>query len=232
VDGVVQGGIEFAYDLAQTDAALADEAIEILVAWLTGDELTDRADEAHRARRPAGGCSHRCCGERERLFPADEEALLPTRLGNVMRSGEMRAGAANGLDAVVLWPRLYPVLDETVRALTDDRRDQLDLSARFCAVFALAAVVLLGLLLMHGWWLAVPAGCLVLAWLAYRGTVTAALAYNEALRVAFDLHRFDLLTALHLPLPKSREEEKAQNDDLRAFLLQGWETDFKYEHPS
>jgi hypothetical protein len=118
------------------------------------------------------------------------------------------------------------VLDETVRALTDDRRDQLDLSARFCAVFALAAVVLLGLLLMHGWWLAVPAGCLVLAWLACRGTVTAALAYNEALRVAFDLHRFDLLTALHLPLPESREEEKAQNDDLSAFLLQGWEADF------
>lgn len=170
--------------------------------------------------------------ERERLFPADETALLPTRLGNVMRSGETRAGAAYGLEAVVVWPRLYPVLGEAVRAVVDDRRDQLDLSARFCAVFVTGAIVSFGLLVPHGVWLAVPAGCLVLAWLAYRGTVTAALAYGEALRMAFDLHRFDLLNALHLPLPQTRSEEKEQNAGLSAFLLQDWDIDLEYEHPA
>jgi hypothetical protein len=170
--------------------------------------------------------------ERERLFPDDATALLPTRLGNVMRSGESRAGAAYGMEAVVVWPRLYPLLGEAVRAVVDDRRDQLDLSARFCAVLVTAALVSLGLLVTHGWWLAVPAGCLVLAWLAYRGTVGAALAYGEGLRMAFDLHRFDLLRALHLPLPATRAEEIEQNSDLSAFLLQDWEVDLNYEHPS
>jgi hypothetical protein len=181
---------------------------------------------------PQAAAALEAAAARERLFPDDEAALLPTRLGNVMRSGETRAGAAYGMEAVAVWPRLYPVLGEAVRAVVDDRRDQLDLSARFCAVFVTAAIVAFGLLVPHGVWLAVPAGCLVLAWMAYRGTVSAALAYNEGLRTAFDLHRFDLLTALHLPLPKTRPEEKEQNAGLSAFLLQGWDVDLEYEHPS
>lgn len=170
--------------------------------------------------------------ERQRMFPADEAELLPTRLGNAMRSAETRAGASYGLDAVVIWPRLYPLLSETVRAVVDDRRDQLDLSARLCAVFASAALVSFGLLVAHGWWLAVPAGCLVLAWLAYRGTVAAAVAYGEGIRTAFDLHRFDLMSALHLPLPAKRSDERESNEDLSAFLLQDWPVEFTYEHPS
>jgi hypothetical protein len=170
--------------------------------------------------------------ELQRLFPEDAAALLPTRLGNVMRSGETRAGAPYGLEAVVVWPRLYTVLGDSVRALVDDRRDQLDLSARFCVVFAIAAIASFALLVQHPLWLLVPAGCVALAWLAYRGTVGAALAHNEALRVAFDLHRFDLLAELHLPLPKTRQEEIELNQDLSAFLLQDWEVDLKYEHPS
>ena len=170
--------------------------------------------------------------ERQRMFAADETALLPTRLGNAMRSAETRAGASYGLEAVVIWPRLYPLLSETVRAVVDDRRDQLDLSARLCGVFASAALVSFGLLVAHGWWLAVPAGCLVLAWLAYRGTVAAAVAYGEGIRTAFDLHRFDLVSALHLPLPAKRSDERELGAELSAFLLQDWPVEFTYEHPS
>jgi hypothetical protein len=39
------------------------------------------------------------------------------------------------------------------------------------------------------------------ALLSYRAALAAAAAYCQALEAAFDLHRFDLLTALHLPLP-------------------------------
>ena len=71
--------------------------------------------------------------------PADPAWLLPTRLGNALRAAETRAGEPYGLDAVVAWPRLYPLLPDGVRALVDDQRDGLDLAARFCAVFAAAA---------------------------------------------------------------------------------------------
>jgi len=43
-----------------------------------------------------------------RFFP-NEERLLPTSLGNVLRAAEDRAGARYGLDAVVVWPRLYSI---------------------------------------------------------------------------------------------------------------------------
>lgn len=170
--------------------------------------------------------------ERQRLFPEADSALLPTRLGNVLRSAETRAGAPYGLEGVVAWPRLYPLLPEPVRLTVDDRRDQLDVAARFCSVFLCAALLSFALLLPHGWWLAVPAGCLLLAWLAYRASVTAALAYGEAIRSAFDLHRFDLRRALHLPLPDTRSAERAENAELSAFLVQDWDIDFRYEHPA
>jgi hypothetical protein len=165
-----------------------------------------------------------------RCFGSDPEQLLPTRLGNALRAAESRAGEPYGLDAVVAWPRLYPLLGEAVRALVDDQRDALDLAARFCVVFAAGAAISLGLLVTHGAWLLVPAGCALLAWLSYRGAVAAAFAYGEGIRAAIDLHRFDLLGALHLPLPRTLEEERALNRDLSSFLRQGWPVDLAYAH--
>ena len=57
------------------------------------------------------------------------------------------------------------------------------------------------------------------------------------LLAAFDLHRFDLLVALHLPLPFNRATESLTNGDLSDFLRRGqaWEPydepDFHYQHP-
>jgi hypothetical protein len=165
-----------------------------------------------------------------RLFPSDPAWVLPTALGNALRAAESRAGEPYGLDAVVAWPRLYPLLPEGVRAVVDDQRDSLDIAARLCAVFAAAAVISLVLLATHGWWLLVPAGCLGLAWLSYRGAVAAAVAYGEGIRAAIDLHRFDLLAALHLPLPATLEQERAVNEQVSLFLRQGWPVELVYEH--
>ena len=167
---------------------------------------------------------------RRRLFPDREDDLLPTQLGNALRAGERRAGAPYGLDAVVVWPRLYPLLAEPVRALVDDRRDQLDLAARFTFVFLAAAATSFGLLVSHGWWLLIPATCLALAWLTYRGAVEAAIGYGEQMRAAIDLHRFDLLRALHVSLPATRESEVAANANLMALLRQDEAIDLTYNH--
>ena len=168
---------------------------------------------------------------REQLFPPDPEDLLPTRLGNALRSGERRAGSAYGLDAVTIWPRLYPLLSEPVRSLVDDRRDQLDLAARLVAVFLLAAGASFALLVSHRWWLLVPVGCLGLAALAYRGAVAAAVGYGDQLCAAIDLHRFDLLRALHIPLPATLEQERATNERLVTLLRDGTASgDLPYAH--
>jgi hypothetical protein len=146
--------------------------------------------------------------------------VMPTRLGNALRAAEDRAGRRYGLETIAAWPRLYPLLSERVAALVDDQRAQMDVAARFTAVLLAAAVVSAVLLATHGWWLAVPAVALALAWLSYRGTCSTALAYGDGLEVAFDLHRLDLRAQLHLQLPRTLEEERALNQELSKFLLQ------------
>jgi hypothetical protein len=164
-----------------------------------------------------------------KLYPPDP-LVMPTALGNALRAAEDRAGRRYGLDSVVAWPRLYPLLSERVLAIVDDERTQLDVAVRFCAVLVVAGLVSVGLLVTQGWLLLVPAGLFVVAWLAYRAAVGAAIAYGEGLETAFDLHRFDLLRALRLPLPATSEEERALNAQVTAFLLQGQRVGFAYEH--
>jgi hypothetical protein len=159
-----------------------------------------------------------------------EPLVMPTALGNALRAAEHRAGRRYGWDTIVAWPRLYPLLPDRLLAILDDLRDQLDVAVRFCVVFLVAAVISFGLLVTHGWWLLVPAAALVLAWLSYRAAVGAALAYGEGLESAFDLHRFDLLAALHLPLPVTSEEERVLAEQVTGFLLEGRRVPFAYEH--
>jgi hypothetical protein len=136
-----------------------------------------------------------------RLYPLDPDRLLPTRLGNVLRSGEDRAGQRYGLQTVTMWPLLYPSVSPSLTEALDGLRDQLDVAVRLCVVLLIAAAVSGAMLITDGWWLAVPAAAILLAWLAYRSAIRTAAAYGEAMGWAFDLHRFDMLNALHLPLP-------------------------------
>ncbi len=161
-----------------------------------------------------------------RTYPP--EPLLPTALGNALRAAEYRAGRPYGLDAVLAWPRLYPLLSPSVRAAVDDLRLQLDVAARFTAMFVLAALASAGLLATHGWWLLVPAGALVLAWISYRGAIAAAGAYGGAVEVAFDLTHLELRKALHLSRPPDRETERTLNRSLTDFFA-GLPTPLEYE---
>jgi hypothetical protein len=52
------------------------------------------------------------------------------------------------------------------------------------------------------------------------------------MQTAFDLHRFDLLQSLHLPLPSDRTSEIAENTKLSDFLRQGLPFRCIYEHPA
>ena len=72
---------------------------------------------------------------------------------------------------------------------------------------------------------------LAVAVVSYRSAEAAALAYGEAVRAAFDLHRFELLTQLHFALPATGVDEVKFNRKLTRFWLQGVPmADVGYEH--
>jgi len=259
----VKGWSGFLLVLAVLAAALIAEPLQLtLIRWLEGywgeswlgRLLAAPGTAFHRARRSRldrrqqrrGGDRRRAAAREAaarklRAYPP-AAAVLPTKLGNVLRAAEYRAGSRYGLETVTAWPRLYPVLSDRVAAGLDDLRDQLDLSVRFCTVFLIATVISVALLAQYGWWLAVAAGTFTLAVLSYQGAVGAAGSYGQAMAAAFDLHRFDLLTALHLPLPADLISEVHANEELSSFLRQpheylyaltskGQGINFRYEQP-
>jgi hypothetical protein len=156
-------------------------------------------------------------------YPDDAKNLQPTRLGNVLRAAEERAGGRYGLLTNVVYPRLQSLLPERLAGQLANATDQLDLAAHLCVTFLAATVVSSGLLLPNGWrsnlwWMTVPLVTGLLAWLSYRAALQAAKGQGLLLDTAFDLHRFDLLTALHYRLPDDPWSEHRFNARLSRFL--------------
>jgi hypothetical protein len=149
--------------------------------------------------------------------------LLPTRLGNTLRAAEDRAGGRYGLATVTVWPRLVPHISDQLAGAVADIRNQLDTAARMCVMFLLAAAISASLLARHGgrWFVIIPLGALGLAWLSYRATIRASEHHGGLLETAFDLHRFDLIAALHYPLPPDARREYMFNRQLTRFLQLG-----------
>ena len=215
-------------------------AADALAGWSRGRHARQREKLAARQLTTAVDSDHNPASRAQRSYAAwalsrrypPAPLVMPTRLGNALRAAEDRAGRRYGLDTIAAWPRLYPLLSERVAALVDDQRTQIDIAARFTAVLLGATAASAALLITHGWWLLVPVATLALAWLSYRGACSAALSYGDGLEAAFDLHRLDLRTSLHLAMPRTLKEERALNQELSKFLLQPFAgRRFTYEHP-
>ena len=151
---------------------------------------------------------------RYREFPAQRPEVLPTRLGNAIRSAESYARDKRryGVDAVFFWPRLYPLLPDALRdslAAARSSMEQLLFIALLSGALAPVTVVLaIALRLPVAVWLPVAVGAPVLASLTHRSAVAVAVSYGELVRSAFDTHRLTLLASLGYALPTSLDEER------------------------
>jgi hypothetical protein len=169
--------------------------------------------------------------ELRRRFPLPDHLIRATALGNALRAMEDMAGREYGLDAVVAWPRLYPLLGVQMKTVVDDRRDGLDLAVRLAVTGVVTAVLSLILLWRAGPWRALALVPLTLAIVAYRGAVLSAIAYGEAVRASIDIHRFGIFEALHLPQPANPEEERRTNRRICDLWRQGLPMTLPYASP-
>ena len=170
---------------------------------------------------------------KQRTYFPDENRLLPTALGNVMRASEDSTMKKYGLESVIVWPRLYAILPESMKNILDDQRTKVDLSTRLCLIFIFSFIISSPFLLKLNIFLSIPIFCLILAWLTYNGSISACLIYGQGIQTAFDLYRFDLLTSLHLKLPFDRRDEIILNKKVSTFLglgLTDRRRDFTYKH--
>lgn len=184
-----------------------------LTAWLAGAlaGVQRRRWQAlrRRAHGKAGGNADlrvRADARRRLAGHPPAEVLLPTALGNALRAGELSAGERYGLTTLTSWPRIFFQVSDRMSEVLRSTRDALDTAVNLCWAFLTLVCVGAGALYDEPslwWWCGT---CSVLAALAYKGAVTAAQAYSGLMHVVYDLHRFDLLEALHYPLP-TREDE-------------------------
>ena len=154
-------------------------------------------------------------------LPPDTGRLLPTRLGNILRSAEDRCAEKYGLDAIICWPRLWLLLPDAVKAELSAARDALNLTAR---LWLWGLLFLLWAPVFCVWW-PLPLG-LVTAWLSYRWMLQAAQVYGDLLESAFDLYRFQLYESLRWPMPKTPAQERAFGEKITDYLWHGSEQGF------
>jgi hypothetical protein len=166
-------------------------------------------------------------------YPELFEDVMPTRLGNILRRYEARAGAPYGLNALDVVPHVALLAPAGQVKYLQDQRTQLDLATRLCLVTTLLACFLFILLLPAGFWLLLAIVPYLLAYVFYLGACTVAHHYGNAFEVMLDLNRFRLYEALHLPLPYSSYEEREQNSALtRAVNARSPDSYLRYKHPS
>jgi hypothetical protein len=151
-------------------------------------------------------------------YPVKPEEVVPTRLGNVLRRHERYAGARFELDAVTLMPYLSLIAEAPERSYLDDTRSAMDLPIRMVLVWALCTLEGVLLVWRYDVWLVLPLLTYALAYLAYRGAVSAASDYGNALGVVLTLGRRNLYERLNIEFPPDLANEQKTNKELDKLL--------------
>ncbi|HEX8776368.1 MAG TPA: hypothetical protein VF735_22550 [Pyrinomonadaceae bacterium] len=153
-------------------------------------------------------------------FPKDEKLVLPTRLGNVIRSFESYADIQYNMEAVTLWPRLVAKLDKEYSGEIDGTKTSFDFMLNCSALSAVLALLVLIVGLIYPTpltslqsallWLVEINVFLAAAFFFYRLSIDRAKAWGHTVKAAFDLYRWDLLKQLgYSRLPQTVAEERA-----------------------
>ncbi len=154
-----------------------------------------------------------------RWTPAAKGLVMPTRLGNILRSAEARPGDTYGLDVAACWPHLWLVLDSDTRTEITSARAAVNAGARGWLWGALFAVWTI-----WAWW-ALPVAVIVTLALYYGSLVPTARIYGDLIYAAFALHRFDLYAGLHWPTPPTPVLEQKTGADVTEYLWRGTSPD-------
>jgi hypothetical protein len=149
-------------------------------------------------------------------YPLDPTSVLPTRLGNVIRSFETYAERQYGIASITMWPRLEAVMNEEDAERMDGAKVSFDFMLNISVLATALALVVVSACLMVGTTAelgetAIVAGLLMgIAYLFYRGAIPRAAAWGGHVKATFDLQRWTLLERLGYRIePRTVAAERA-----------------------
>lgn len=152
-------------------------------------------------------------------FPGRKGLILPTRLGNVIRSFEHYSDLEYGIDSIELWPRLIAVIPQDYAVSVDDAKTPFDfmLNCSFLSLTLALSIFFAGLITVTPltspssgiYWGVEVIGFVLLSYIVYRVSIGRAAAWGALIKGAFDLYRWELLKQLgYKEEPESRSEER------------------------
>ena len=172
----------------------------------------------------------------EDQYPADRGEFMPTLLGNVLRRSETSAGERYGLETIVVYPRLYPFIGDRLDRNIVNQLDMIDTMSTFTFVFLILAAATAPIGARLDGWSALPILLCLASSVCSRAAVLAAGRYGVLVASAFDLYRFDMIHAMHRPLPQNLEVELIHNRRLSKLLTaparmgQSFNREWRYRH--
>jgi len=163
-----------------------------------------------------------------------------TTLGNVMDANWSYAYTRFGVDAAFMWSRLKGFLSETHARSVEDDRIAFDFCVSLTGLSALHSVLWMVIVTLRWpphfvlrpliaypalpppvWQVLVPLSGAAATVVFYLAAIEAARSFGNDLRSCFDLFRFQLLTALHIELPKDIESERQAWGALNSLFVYG-----------
>lgn len=152
---------------------------------------------------------------RLRWRPSNTMFFMPTPIGNILRAAERRSAEKYGLDAVVVWPRLWLLLPEEVRTELRSSRTAMD-TAAVSVAWALLFCTLAPFTL-----LAVPTGLIVAVVIIVLVIPSRARQFGDLVEAAYDIFRTSLYREIRWPLPATPAEERIIGMAISMYLLHG-----------
>jgi hypothetical protein len=153
-----------------------------------------------------------------RRLPPEPAQYMPTRTGNILRAAEAWPDRKYGLNSVIVWPRLWLLLPDSVREELAAARAGLD--------SAVSAVVWGLLFCLFAFWTpcALLIGLLVAIGAAAFWVPSRAETFGDLMEAAYDLYRISLYQQLRWPLPQGPDDEVATGKALTEYLWRGTAT--------
>lgn len=165
-------------------------------------------------------------------YPDSKSLILPTHLGNVIRSFEYYSSREYGIDSIVMWPRMVAIIPKEYAVVMDDAKTTFDFMLN-CSLlsFVLALSMLLtGMFYPHqlaGWdqvryWILEIVVFASLSYFFYRLSINRVGAWGNFVKGTFDLFRSDLLKKLgYEQKPAGRLEERKLWGEISRQILYG-----------
>jgi hypothetical protein len=215
--------------------------------WLLAWRETHENNEAEEIRarwqqieRLLRGAFNRFRIQIKHAYPDRSSLMLPTRLGNAIRSFEYYSDREYGIDSIEMWPRLVAVIPREYAVSIDDSKTTFDfmlnsslLSLLLASLILFAGLLFptsLGSLAVAAYWVIKIAALALLSYFFYRLSINRADAWGSLIKSAFDLYRWELLKKLgYAQQPKDRLEERKLWNEISRQAIYGDRFDLRMQ---